>query len=202
MRKRAKDKPDAALYQVRQQGLALLEEQSLLGHIDLYYGDETRVAEEGYVPYGWQFADEQVAIKSRRGKAMNYFGLLRRDNHLLYQACSENITADLVITFLDELSLKINKYTVIVLDNARAHTAKKVKACLQDWQQRGLYIFYLPPYSPHLNIIERLWKEVKEGWIRPSDYQTADQLFYAVDRILANLGNKLRLNFKSYQSSN
>lgn len=168
----------------------------------MYYGDETRVAEEGYVPYGWQFADEQVAIKSRRGKAMNYFGLLRRDNHLLYQACSENITADLVITFLDELSLKINKYTVIVLDNARAHTAKKVKACLQDWQQRGLYIFYLPPYSPHLNIIERLWKEVKEGWIRPSDYQTADQLFYAVDRILANLGNKLRLNFKSYQSSN
>ncbi|WP_201546755.1 transposase [Psychrobacter lutiphocae] len=28
---------------------------------------------------------------------------------------------------------------------------------------RTRLIFYLPPYSPHLNIIERLWKEVKQA---------------------------------------
>jgi len=31
------------------------------------------------------------------------------------------------------------------------------------WQNRGLYIFYLPSYSPHLNIIERLWKEMRRA---------------------------------------
>lgn len=182
--------------------LALLEEQSQVDHIDLYYGDETRISEEGYVPYGWQFEDEQVCLESKRGRARNYFGLFSRDNRLLYRASEENVTADFLITFLDELSMKIYKQTVIVLDNARAHTAKKVKACLQAWQHRGLYIFYLPPYSPHLNIIERFWKELKEGWIRPSDYQTAEQLFYAVDRALAAVGKELRINFNSYQNSN
>lgn len=185
---------------MRRQALGLLEAQSRAGHIDLYYGDETRVSEEGYVPYGWQFEDEVVSIESSRGRAMNYFGLLSRDNSLLYKACADNVTADFIISFLDELSMKITKQTVIVLDNAKAHTAKKVKACLPSWQQRGLYIFYLPPYSPHLNIIERFWKELKEGWIRPTDYQTADHLFYAVDRILAAVGQELCINFKHYQN--
>lgn len=83
----------------------------------------------------------------------------------------------------------------MVLDNARIHTAHKVKQRLEIWQKRGLYIFYLPPYSPHLNIIERLWKEIKQGWIKPSDYLSADNLFYAIDRICATVGKQLFINF-------
>ena len=93
------------------------------------------------------------------------------------------------------LSLKIRKPTVVVLDNARVHTARKVKELLKVWQTRGLYIFYLPPYSPHLNIIERLWKEMKQAWIKPEDYACADRLFYAVDRVCAAIGNQLFLRF-------
>jgi len=75
-----------------------------------------------------------------------------------------------------------SKPTVVVLDNASIHTSKKFKQCLQEWQQRNLYVFHLPPYSPHLNIIERFWKELKEGWLRPQDYTTSDSLFVAVGR--------------------
>ncbi|WP_338813108.1 transposase [Bernardetia sp. Wsw4-3y2] len=60
---------------------------------------------------------------------------------------------------------------------------------------KGLHIFYLPPYSPHLNIIERLWKEIKEGWIKPSDYTTANDLFYGVNRICEAIGKELKINF-------
>jgi transposase len=68
----------------------------------------------------------------------------------------------------------------------------------ETWQKRGLYIFFLPPYSPQLNIAERLWKEIKEGWIKPRDYIYAENLFYAVDRICANIGKNLKLNFSQY----
>ncbi|MFN4810643.1 MAG: hypothetical protein ACK5H6_07615 [Bacteroidota bacterium] len=34
----------------KKEQLALLEQQSQLGHIDLFYGDETGVSESGYVP--------------------------------------------------------------------------------------------------------------------------------------------------------
>lgn len=186
------------MYKVRKEALSLLEAQSRAGHIDLYYGDETKVSEEGYVPYAWQFDDEQVAIEATRGESINCFGLISRNNDFIYKNTRKNINANFIIEILDELSLNICKPTVVVLDNARPHTARKVKQLFEIWQNRGLYIFYLPPYSPQLNIIERLWKEFKEGWLKPADYQSADTLFYAVDRICANIGKELFMAFSEY----
>ncbi|MDR1645358.1 MAG: hypothetical protein LBS05_05990 [Tannerellaceae bacterium] len=36
----------------------------------------------------------------------------------------------------------------------------------------------MPPYSPHLNIAETLWRILKGKWIRPPDYVSTDNLFY------------------------
>lgn len=157
------------------------------------------MSEQGYVPYGWQFKGEEVSIPSGRGKARNYFGLLSRDNRLRYQAFSDTVKTTDVIDCLDRLAADQIKPTVVVLDNASIHTSRHFRACLDAWQQRNLYIFYLPPYSPHYNIIERFWKELKEGWLRPQDYQTADTLFYAVNRAFAAVGNELKLQFSSFQ---
>ena len=193
-----KGKPDAELYVIRKEMLSLLEKQAEIGKIDLYYGDETKVSQEGYVPYGWQFDDEQVVIEATKGRSINCFGLVSRSNDFIYKNTEENINSAFVIEILDTLSLAISKPTVVVLDNARVHTARKVKQLLEVWQNRGLFIFYLPPYSPHLNIIERLWKEFKEGWLKPADYQSADNLFYAVDRVCAAIGNQLSINFSEF----
>lgn len=194
-----KGKPDPELYEVRKEALSLLERQAELGNIDLYYGDETKISQQGYVPYGWQFDDEDVFIEATKGKSINCFGLLSRNNKFIYRNTQKNINSDFIIETLDELSLTITILTVIVLDNARPHTARKVKQLFEVWQKRGLFIFYLPPYSPQLNIIERLWKEFKEGWLKPTDYQSANSLFYAVDRICANIGKQLFMNFSDFQ---
>ena len=139
---RPKNKPNEALYEVRKEALGLIEQQARLGNIDLFYGDETQVSEQGYVPYGWQFADEEVVVEVCKGKSINCFGLLSSTNQFIYKLTSENINADFVIEMLDELSLSISKFTFVVLDNARIHTARKVKQLLEIWQQRGLFIFY------------------------------------------------------------
>jgi len=68
---------------VRKEALALLEEQSRQGHVDLFYGDESQVSPEGYVPYGWQFADEEVCVESAKGKGLNCFALICRDNRVV-----------------------------------------------------------------------------------------------------------------------
>ncbi len=196
---RVKGKPDPELYGVRREALKLLEEQAEKGVVDLLYGDETSFSEQGYVPYGWQFDDEEVSIAACRGRSLNCFGLFSRDNRFICRTTEKNVNAGFVIEMLDELSWRITKSTVVVLDNARIHTARKVKQLFEVWQRRGLYIFYLPPYSPHLNIIERLWKEIKEGWIRPEDYQDADTLFYAVNRISSAIGTALFVNFSPFK---
>ena len=165
----------------------------------MLYGDESRVCQQGYVPYGWQFKDEQVAIEVSKGKGLNCFALLSRENKLIHKRKQRSISADFVIDQLETLSLRLQKPTVVVLDNAKVHTAAKVKACLQGWQARGLYLFYLPPYCPHLNITERLWKELKARWLRPKDYLTTDTLFYAVSLALAAVGKDLCIHFANFK---
>jgi transposase len=195
---RPKGKPNEALYEVRHEMLGLLEKRSEMSEIDLFYGDESQVSEAGYVPYGWVFDDEVVEIPAQKGKAINIWGLLSRDNRLIFETTEKNIDSEFVWQKLDELSLKITKQTVVVLDNARIHTAHKIKERLEVWQKRGLYIFYLPPYSPHLNIIERLWKELKARWISPTDYVSTENLFFAVWAALNAVGDELSINFSKF----
>lgn len=47
---------------------------------------------------------------------------------------------------------------VLVWDNARSHLDKSVQAL--GWQV-GIYLVALPPYSPNLNPIERIWKTIR-----------------------------------------
>ena len=86
---------------------------------------------------------------------------------------------------------------MVVLANARPHTAAKVKQRIDVWQSRGLYLFYLPTYSPDLNLAQTLCRKRKYEWLRPQEYLTKDELFYAVDRAFAVIGDWLQINLSS-----
>ena len=53
IRKRSKGKPSPQLYAYKTEKLQELVQQEKDGLIDLYYGDESHICTEGYVPYGW-----------------------------------------------------------------------------------------------------------------------------------------------------
>jgi transposase len=169
-----------------------------MGLIDLLYGDESHVCSEGYVPYGWQFPGEDVCILAEKGHKINCFGLISRTNDCHWVTSTQNINSEFILEQLDRLSFKIRKQTFIVLDCARVHTAKIIMERLEYWQQRGLYIFFLPPYSPHLNLAETLWRKLKKEWLVPEDYLEKDPLFYATNRCLANVGKKLTIKFSPF----
>lgn len=69
---------------------------------------------------------------------------------------------------------------------------------MEYWEKRGLYICFLPPYSPKLNIAETLWRKIKKEQIDPSDYIEKDTLFYAVNQCLAQIGNIWKINFSDF----
>lgn len=96
---------------------------------------------------------------------------------------------------MDNFSLGITKETVVVLDNSTVHKSRKVKDCLQRWKERGLHIFYLPPYSPHLNIAETLWRVLKGKWIQPQHYGDKHGLFAVVKDILSSVGIQYTIKF-------
>ena len=195
IRKHPKGKPSPQLYAYKTEKLQELEQQAIAGSIDLYYGDESHICTEGYVPYGWQFRGEDVYIPSERGLRLNIFGMIDRNNRYDGFSTTENMTADKIADFLDILSMRIRRNTFVVLDNASVHRCKLMKELRPIWEKRGLFIFFLPPYSPHLNIAETLWRILKGKWLRPVDYFSTDSLLYATNRALAAIGSELNINF-------
>ena len=195
IRKRPKGKPSPQLYAYKSEKLQELVKQEQEDLIDLYYGDESHICTEGYVPYGWQFRGEDVYIPSERGLRLNIFGMIDRNNRYEGFSTTENMTADKIADFIDRLSLRIHKNTFVVLDNASVHRCKLMRELRPIWEKRGLFLFFLPPYSPHLNIAETLWRILKGKWLKPVDYISTDSLLYATNRALAALGTELNINF-------
>jgi transposase len=117
---------------------------------------------------------------------------------LLFETTRRRLTSEFIIEQLERLSFSIKKMTVLVLDKARVHTSKQVPERRPFWQQRGLFIFYLPPYSPHLNIAERLWRKLKYEWLQPEDDTTTDGLFYQVRQALSAVGKGLKIRFSEF----
>ena len=168
------------------------------GEIELYYADESHVCTSGYVPYGWQFKDEDVYIPYEKAGRLNIFGMITRRNQYKGFMTRESINADKVIDYLDKLSLQVKKKTFVVLDNASVHRNAKMKEIRGVWESRNLFLFFLPPYSPELNLAETVWRILKGKWNRPMDYSTTDSLFYTTNRALAAVGHSLFVNYSKY----
>ena len=179
----------------------MLETLSEVGVIELLYGDAAHLNEQPEVPYGWQFGDEEVFMPSDKGSGVNLFGLISRANRLIFEMTNEHVTGDFVVRQLEKLLDTSKKPTVVVLDNASANRNQKMRERIPYWETRGLYIFYLPVYSPHLNIAEILWRKLKYEWLSAIDYLDWENLKYQVRLGLSNVGNLLKINFSNFNHS-
>lgn len=121
--------------------------------------------------------------------------MITRRNQYKDFTTQESINAGWLVDYLDRLSFGVKKKTVVFLDNASAHRNRKIKEMRKIWEDRGLFLFYLSPYSPELNPAETLWLILKGKWIRPVDYNTNDSLFYCTNRALASVGGNLFVNY-------
>ena len=194
-----KNKEIKEVYEHKVEVLGELEDLSEQGVIDLYYSDESKVSLMPCVPYGWQFPDEEVFMPTQKGEGLNCFALLKRNNECLIETTQANINSQFVFERLEELSTKLEKLTVVVLDNARIHRSNIIKERIKVWQARGLYLFYLPRYSPHLNIVEILWRKLKYEWLSPGDYLDKENLFYQIRLALTAVGQDLFIKFSKFR---
>ena len=193
--KRPRVTPSPQLYAIKREKLQELENLSNQRLIDLYFGDESHVCTQGYVPYGWQFPGENIFVPSMKSARLNIFGMVNRDSDYHGFTSRRSIKAADVADFIDNFSMTIARPTFIVLDNASVHTGGKMKESLAKWRERGLYIFFLPPYSPHLNIAETLWRILKTKWIKPCHYIDTITLFDVAHEILDGIGRKYKVNY-------
>jgi transposase len=91
------------------------------------------------------------------------------------------ITATEICELIKKVSLEYaGKPIFLVLDNARYQKCKAVQELAADLK---VTLVYIPPYSPNLNLIERLWKHVK-GKLRIKYYDNFDEFKAKIDSII------------------
>ena len=196
-RKSLKKKQNEEDYEKKSATLKQLIELDKSGYIDLRFGDESGFNLEGYIPYGWQPIGEHIEIVPLKTKGINVFGLMNLDNELESYSCEGSMDSKTVIAFIDEFHISIMKPTVIVLDNAPIHHRKIFKSKIQQWERRNSHICFLPKYSPHLNSIEILWRQIKYQWLSYEKIESQHELNNALNEILTNFGSEYKIRFKN-----
>lgn len=105
------------------------------------------------------------------------------------------INAESVCALLREAAAAgLRRPITLVLDNARYQKCRAVKALAESL---GIELLYLPPYSPNLNLIERLWKFVKKECLACRVLPTYEAFTRAIDDCLADLGTRHKHQMKT-----
>lgn len=202
MRKWLKPLQDPEEYEQKLGQLHQLLELADENFVDLFFADESGFSLAPNVPYAWQPPGEYEKIIPRRGNVSNVFGLMSKDNRLMAFSKKGSIDAQSVVDCMDFFVAKMLQPTVVVVDNAKIHTCEKVMAKIPEWEKQGLYVFRLPKYSPHLNLIETFWRKVKHEWLLPSHYADGKTLTEALQEIFAGFGTAYTIDFNEQKVSN
>ena len=166
--------------------------------IDVFFIDESGFSLQPNIPYAWQPIGVQWGIPSEKNKVLNVLGFLNpKSQQLVTYPMPEGayMDSELFISYVEDFATKIVKETVIIVDRAPWHTSWAVLDKLSTWANQGLHLFYLPPYCPHLNLIETLWRKIKNEWLSIKDYHSKNTLKKKLFEIFNSYGNQYNIEF-------
>ena len=168
MRYSLKNKRDQEAFERACQALARLGRLDQQGQCELMYFDESGFSPNPPLQYSWTPVGQtrQVAPQSHRQR-VNILGALRQGGQLVWRTVCGSTKREDVVAFFDEMAEQPHAAPrIVVLDNAAIHKGEVMEEKRTAWANKGLHLFYLPPYSPELNRIEILWKQAKYHWRR------------------------------------
>lgn len=146
----------------------------------LIYQDEMEIHRHPTLTWRWAPVGQQpeVSAPGQNEKKVVYGGVEYNPGKRTYTIadtkCGAEFLAFLIVLLAEYAGRKIR----LVCDNGRFHTTQPVQAWLAEHREQ-IEIFGLPPYSPSLNLIERLWGHVKRTLLANVLFETLDDLVAA-----------------------
>lgn len=170
----------------------------------IYFGDAVHFKHNAEAGYAWSLSGKPHRIPSNSGRQRyNVFGAycVQTQAHV-FLITAENIDQAKLSEFLALLRAKHpgEGTLYLLLDNAAYNHARSVAAAAQ---QQRIVLDYLPPYSPNLNPIERLWKFVRKEFFKDKYRDTfakfcqqLEDFFAHLDQYRDQLASLLTTNFE------
>lgn len=182
-----------------EQDLAQLIQQAEAGQVHLLFLDAAHFVMGVFLCCLWSI--KRIFVKSSAGrKRYNVLGAVNAVTKQIHTWTNTSyINANSIADFLEQIYYYYNdgKPIYIVLDNARYQKCQLVKYVA--WQF-NIKLVYLPPYSPNLNIIERLWKWTKKKTLYATYYENFETFKSAIDNTIQKANNECKHEIKQLLS--
>jgi hypothetical protein len=154
--------------------------------IDLWAMDEVHFQQYGSRCRMWvpPESHDPVILHEPTRKGVGYFGAVRlHDGQFIWRREQDRFSAQTYKEFLIQLyqaSRTSCQRVVVIADNAKYHHARLHR----DWREKhfdDLALDFLPPYSPDLNPVERVWKLTRRMCTHNRHFALIDNLIAAVE---------------------
>ncbi len=169
----------------------------------LFFLDGVHPHHNSIAQYGWFKRGVDVPLYTNtRYHRLNIQGAMDIDNHEVVSHFSPTLNEEAALDLLEKLRKKRpSGWIYCVLDNAGYYDTKRVRAYAQAC---AIQLLFLPPYSPNLNLIERLWKFMNKRIFYNTYYPTFEQFkeaclnfFRTLPQHKKELGSLMAENFET-----
>jgi transposase len=170
-------------------------EEARAGERAVWFVDAAHFVYGSFLGYLWCLVRLFVPSPSGR-KRYHVLGALNAVTHRMVRVTNHSyINALSVCELLVELASSADRRPItVVLDNARYQRCALVR---ETAEELGIELLFLPPYSPNLNLIERVWKFVKKQSLASYSLATYEAFTAAIDGCLDQLHSKHKPHMKT-----
>ncbi len=170
--------PDKQDEQLREAFVQQLEQLFNQADVDIWFADESGFEGDPRPRKRWDKKGRKTRVTKNGGHLrMNVIGMVcpRTGQFFAIEAShSDSVTYQ---AFLDEADKTVSfqrTTNILIMDNASWHKRKATN--WHSWQPK-----YLPPYSPDLNPIERIWNIMKARWFNNHVCKNEEKLIELLD---------------------
>lgn len=197
MRRSTRARRDEAEFRAAEAELAHLRASVLGGTsaCDLWYYDEAGFTLPPSIPYAWQRGGQRLELASAPGPRQNILGFFNLHNQFHAFAFQGAIDSPTVVHCFDLFHQQQQKPALVIVDTAPIPTSEDFEDELARWQKEDLYVKFLPPSCPELNLIALLWRKIKYEWLPWDAYQNFKTLTTSLFDVLKGIGSKYRITF-------
>lgn len=145
----------------------------------------------------WAAVGEQpeVGAPGKNEKQVVYGGVDYQTGKLTYTLAATKCGGAFLMFLVALLKTYVGKKIILVCDNGRFHHTKAVAEWLASHRDQ-ITVYWLPPYSPSLNLIERLWGHLKRTVLANVLYANMDDLVVAFRHGVRRMtGRRERMGF-------
>jgi transposase len=148
-----------------------------------------------FLGFLWSVARIFVRSSSGRKRFSVLGALCAVTNKIVTVTTDSYINSDSVCALLRLIREKSPTIAIsCVMDNAAYQRCAKVKT---EAERLHIELLFLPPYSPNLNLIERLWKFVKKNALNNRHYETYAEFCAAIRRVIEQASESMQDQLRS-----